>query len=958
MASTNVRQILPRVESIENDRKPSYPTISRTGDSRLGRTPKVFDDTKTIIFKTGSNISYPTTLIPGTSFLNYDLKSTIEATGNVTPSAVDQFVTRESIYNNITFTEGVADLEQNGTSNREEFFLTGTKLSDIGYIFTSKLNDKTKIVIELPISEKTTFLATTGSTLYYNLDRQRFETKLVGSIQPGTGTNGNLALIFGTDEAAHYAKVPATSDSPNLFDPFGKFTLQKFATITTASYPYSFNIMESSQIYAGIFSNNPKSNILVSSLTTPTASNLINLERYIGQPFMLEKSILQIPIEAGPGWLEDQTKYSVAYKSFGNPISTGPTPDSVFDIGGPAITFGLLQHHGGDLKSIIMSGSLIPYKDDTAFISQSLIYSSSAATVFKRINHPAGFKFFGKAAGTVRPDISNFFTGTANLFMDCQVSSGIRSTFVRNDSKYNSASFIASNFQGIDIIGRTKSGQIDNSIGRSIYGKDLATPLLTPATVNYKHPSIWAISASLLPATTEDVVHYEVEKYTKSPYVLNPKDNIFLTLTKHRPTFVSATFSNSQNQLVVTQSHDIKINTGTLRLVLYGSLIRNDREYHDTLNQQLVSAEISETIGFEPIVDQNDLFFSQEFSGSYIDRFRLPNYVSSFSLTASIQRDGLQSNFVMSNQRALTIIGKDENNSTGGGLMSASADWIQTRRYGEYAQKFRNVVHISNNERYFDSVPPKLSDLLKIENPEYTIATGYNLSIPDKIQMGYIFSSYFSAANRIITKDSEIFRTTAAFYKVPEQDISYRILSPGSFRGIANEKHTDSDEFKKIVFGFGKIRTDSYNSSVSPRNGYLLPAYPHILPSTPFNWGSDPTGWKYGLQSALPYYSRTVFRRNSFGQPRDMLEQRVDTKFYDSLGVLTDGTSGGQIGATSSPVQVKFVDYLGNTSDPAKTWSSNLSSECTSSMPYFDGLVKNREEPINVSLLNILSSSS
>lgn len=946
MASTHVKQILPRVESLKNDRKPSYPTVLRTGE-RVGRTQKVFDDTKTIIFKTSSNISYPTTLIPGTSYCDYDVKSTIEATGNVTPSAVDQYVTRESIYNNITFNEGIADPEQNGTSNREEFFLTGTKLSDIGYIFTSKLNDKTKIVIELPIAEKTTFSPTTGSTLYYNLDRQRFETKLVGSIQPGTGTNGKLSAIFGYSEVNHYSKAPAQSSSPNLFDPFGKYTISGVATVATSTYPYTFNLNEPSAIYAGIFSNIPKGNILASSLTTPTASNLINLERYLGQPFMLEKSVLQLPIEAGPGWLEDQTKYSVTFKNVGNPIGSGPTPDSVFDIGGPAVTFGLLQHHGGDLKSIIMSGSLIPYKDDTAYISQSLIYSSSAATVFKRINHPAGFKFFGKSAGTVRPDTTNFFTGTANLFMDCQVSAGVRSTFARNDSKYTSASFLASCFQGIDIIGRTKSGQIDNSIGRSIYGKDLATPLLTPATVTYKHPAIWATSASLLPATTEDTVHYEVEKYTKSPYVLNPKDNIFLTLTKHRPTFISSTFNGSQTYFVVTQSHDIKINTGTLRLVLYGSLIRNDQEYHDTLNQQLVSSEINETIGFEPIVDQNDLFFSQEFSGSYIDRFRLTNFVSSQSLTASIERDGLQSNFNMPNSRALTIIGKDQIDT---GLMTASADWIQTRRYGEYAQNFRNTTHISVNERYFDSVHPKLSDLLKIENPEYTIAAGLNISIPDKIYMGYVFSSYFASANRIITKESEIFRTTAGVYKVPEQDLAYKIINPPLARIGINR---DSDEFKRWIFGFGKLRGESYNCAVSPRNGYLLPASPRISPSTPFNWGSDPIGWKYGLQSALPYYTKTTFRRDRFGQPRDMLEQRIDTKFYDSLGILGDGTLGGQIGATSSPVQVKFVDYLGNTSDPSKTWSSNLSSECTSSLPYFDGVVRNREEPINVSTLNI-----
>ena len=55
---------------------------------------------------------------------------------------------------------------------------------------------------------------------------------------------------------------------------------------------------------------------------------------------------------------------------------------------------------------------------------------------------------------------------------------------------------------------------------------------------------------------------------------------------------------------------------------------------------------------------------------------------------------------------------------------------------------------------------------------------------------------------------------------------------------------------------------------------------------------------------------------------------------------------------TDSPVIVKFVDKDGKATKPENTWSSNLSFEATSSLPYFDGEVKNRTEP-NVKLLNL-----
>lgn len=152
-----------------------------------------------------------------------------------------------------------------------------------------------------------------------------------------------------------------------------------------------------------------------------------------------------------------------------------------------------------------------------------------------------------------------------------------------------------------------------------------------------------------------------------------------------------------------------------------------------------------------------------------------------------------------------------------------------------------------------------------------------------------------------------------------------------------------------------------------------------------FNFGVSPVirGWKYGLVSGFPTYSKAVFRRDRFGQFRDMLEQRHNTKFIKSSvsyfsdeaitksGVSKTDTGGGQsnggkvmtfpISIPKPAVEVKFVkqkfdiDKKGigkiyvETVSASGTVSMNLSTEVTSSQPYFDGQVKLRESQLGIS---------
>jgi hypothetical protein len=141
------------------------------------------------------------------------------------------------------------------------------------------------------------------------------------------------------------------------------------------------------------------------------------------------------------------------------------------------------------------------------------------------------------------------------------------------------------------------------------------------------------------------------------------------------------------------------------------------------------------------------------------------------------------------------------------------------------------------------------------------------------------------------------------------------------------------------------------------------------------NYGISPVirGWKYGLYSGLPMNSKSIFRRERFGQFRDMLEQRHYTKFINvgispvddeavvqgsfNKQVQSSLTKAGAVGSLGpAAAEVKFVrqqyevDGRGigriynEKVDPLLTVSQNLSAEVTSSLPYFDGVARHRAE--------------
>lgn len=90
-------------------------------------------------------------------------------------------------------------------------------------------------------------------------------------------------------------------------------------------------------------------------------------------------------------------------------------------------------------------------------------------------------------------------------------------------------------------------------------------------------------------------------------------------------------------------------------------------------------------------------------------------------------------------------------------------------------------------------------------------------------------------------------------------------------------------------------------------------------------------GAKYGLVSPVSLKTSAVFSAGSFGNCRDMLEQRRFTRTFNGTTV------------SEAPVQVQFQERRSKRIiGPEETNSSNLDQFCTSSLPYFDGATRDR----------------
>lgn len=668
----NRRKILPRLLLKEKDTRLTLPTVARTGDSsRLGTSYSLFDDRKSISFKTRNDINYPTTLprfyAPATlaQTENQDIfLETIVTTGTINRQIVDQYLENNSKTYITPFSEYKL-FENDPGSDTDAFFKIGSSIDDVGEGFQQPLKSKTQIRLSYRVDHKTTMFGASSSVYYFNKRTGRWQ-------YPTSSFKSGYDIAEPYNDMENYRMMEVDRG----FNTFG-FNISSGSS-DRGSQPIdsatdkSFNQYLTRQAETELLIKQYDKTIQVNQEYNAIDDETITIP--INQPFLLEKAVIEIPIEAGPGWFYDRTQCLLP--------NSGETPDYfksfdgvIFDVGGPGITFGLYNQIslGKDKKrrDLILSGTVTHNLDNSAkiayfpFLYGEYNYFSSfeeRETLYSDVYQctPRGFLAYGTPAGVITGN-NNFFTGSAKFKCVSAISNGVlvRDTvFIDQDlGDYleNRVSAVTDMFKtptfklnkkgdiqdfysiqsppysrgdgcretvllNVNNFGRSAIGFQPS--GRSILGKEYVTSqdkLSDPGVyenqfykysdsiVSLTHGSTGPVTEGS-PEDVDDIINtfssdfpvmimtQMIQKQTvkASPYLLLPNDKLVLSISKSRPFFLSvdAPSPYTMNQI----QHDIKLTTGSINITLYGSLVSNGKEFHDTLNQALASDAIHEVV--------------------------------------------------------------------------------------------------------------------------------------------------------------------------------------------------------------------------------------------------------------------------------------------------------------------------------------------------------------------------
>ena len=149
-----------------------------------------------------------------------------------------------------------------------------------------------------------------------------------------------------------------------------------------------------------------------------------------------------------------------------------------------------------------------------------------------------------------------------------------------------------------------------------------------------------------------------------------------------------------------------------------------------------------------------------------------------------------------------------------------------------------------------------------------------------------------------------------------------------TLEGLQANRHATPSEISPFLFGLGDGPKSAHYFDVLS----LYSGNDRVF----FNI-RDIRGFKYGLSNITDKKPRNVFRRDRYGQLRDMLEMSPNTAYLD------DKTN-----TISYPIEAQFFADDGSIASPDATNSSNLSTHCTSSAPFFDREVVEFTDPLVV----------
>lgn len=1073
----NRRKVLPRQVLRSQDSIVRYPLTARTGDvERKGTYLSPYDDRKSVNYSSGV-VDYPTRLQrvyaqdESSAIARLDVFGDFEVTASIDKNSVDNFIGEYKTNYIAPFNE-VNQPDQNGSI--DAYYTTGSRIDELGLGLSSPLMSKTQIKLELPIEYSTKMFDVTSSIYYYNKTSRGFFVPR--NAQAGKDIVRDPVMFLTAEsypEDARGFSALGTSVSSGSLP--GSQTTSRFQTdqvigpVGTGFGP--FQTTRQSEILSRYYEKSIQNN----SEYKTTSDEQFTLP--INQPFLIEKVVFEMPFTMGAGWLNDKTTSGFQVKSGGVIIN-----DKSFDVAGPAITIALYNQTDAGTnvtRDLILTGTIIPSGDN---IKNLKSYESRWAPVGPSIPFylfaPEGFLSYGcTPSAVVSSNTGTNFTGSVVIPTIAGISNGITIGYyaLASDLATVTAGQVAANQQlvkkfltnefttidydfsaivsyvkDIDVFGR--SGKSFDPSGRSVFGKEFITTQGTAAGPGkFRNPLFVSSSYDDFPQRIKSAISdsafsaiiataLPLSNPIASPYLVMPGDKLTLAISKMRPAMYSMGTNpidgSAQDYFTGSLRHDVSISTGSIKMTIYGSLLREASEFHDTLNSSIASNAIHETLGNDPVLDQFDVEPRSSYYGSTTDDYVTGSLLTRYSLGGRSYFVQGSRGKVFSKYLARTQAVPAETPSLGYEAVKNPSKSFRLQPWFERVGNDRTVQAASSTERYYDSMMPSLRLCFKVNGSEIFIldsASSLQYGGPNNVgryNVGYMFFNSFGPAigiyddtwtwsypfepryskiprelniKSIMTSNALLDEGSGTTVKIDKRSLTDVIFINRGFYGYSKgspgsspvnnsyESWTDVnlssntsplitgsmtfDDISKTMFGFGDANNVTYRDTISNAGSYIgsssngvepqpiyggnhLPEFKenHYFPSQELQTAQGPVirGWKYGVASGLPLFSKCIWRRNRYGQMRDMLEQRPYTKYYtieDSAMSMGVKSTKEKTNVLDGPISVRFVDSSGNTTSPELTWSQNLSFEVTSSFPYLDGEFRNRSE-IDISTLN------
>lgn len=542
--------------------------------------------------------------------------------------------------------------------------------------------------------------------------------------------------------------------------------------------------------------------------------------------------------------------------------------------------------------------------------------------------------------------------------------------------------------------------------GRSYFGRDFVTTQNIVTDNKVRNPlyvtgsSYQTLSASLSGSTYRAISALPLLTHARSPYLLLPGDSLVFAISKSRPFYYSNGLGGPETSGSI--QHDVDLITGSINVTLYGSYVRNTQALDNTQFKNETKS-IKTVIGNDPVLDQYEVEYREQRYGSMSDDYITGSMVA---LTTSPEqqlkfvtssRGKVFSNIYARNQQTPGTSSYE--------ISVNPSKAFRLQPWWEKTSVDRNVSLFDTTERIYDSLLPSLATCFKADGTSiwltevniYNVSTrmpsasigriqfdaSFSGSIEQKLRNGNWTKSFpyeprYANASRQ-TNISKSFIATllvksgstieeiepvlvdslmpgtigpTRFSSGPEIPFDYiwfadcSLAVTNSFGYYLTSSATTSD-ITKVCFGFGDQNTSiiSANGKRFGTNNWPdhrdVSEYRSYLDNQ-YEFSPVIRGWKYGVYNGLPTFSKIVYRRSSYGQLRDMLEQRQFTKFYMQRSDETKKLGPNTVSVAA--VQVSFVDSQGNPTNAENTSSQNLSFEATSSFPYFDGETRNRNK--------------